>query len=121
MEVRKYELYRQPCRRAFLICKLNFSNDEEGGSFQEPLLKQKSKVQSESETKEDIPLGYTDGMIAQDLDRYYSQILGGLCTISTRLALRVRIQHSGVIPFSEQWWIETLCLLEYQISNSLVR
>ena len=46
----------------FFDLQVELSNDEEGGSFSESLLKQKIKS------------GYTDGMIAQDLDRYYSQI-----------------------------------------------
>lgn len=50
-------------------------NDEEGGSFSESLLKQKIKSAiREVRDKRRYPLGYTDGMIAQDLDRYYSQI-----------------------------------------------
>lgn len=41
----------------FFDLQVELSNDEEGGSFSESLLKQKSKVQSEkSETKEDIHL-----------------------------------------------------------------
>nr|WP_297001915.1 hypothetical protein [Prevotella sp.] len=59
----------------FFDLQVELSNDEEGGSFSEPLLKQKIKSAiREVRDKRRYPLGYTDGMIAQDLDRYYSQI-----------------------------------------------
>ena len=80
----------------FFDLQVELSNDEEGGSFSEPLLKQKIKSAiREVRDKRRYPLGYTDGMIAQDLDRYY-------ITIITRLALRVRVSIVR-IPFSEQW------------------
>lgn len=59
----------------FFDLQVELSNDEEGGSFSESLLKQKIKSAiREVRDKRRYPLGYTDEMIAQDLDRYYSQI-----------------------------------------------
>lgn len=59
----------------FFDLQAELSSDEEGGSFSESLLKQKIKSAiREVRDKRRYPLGYTDEIIAQDLDRYYSQI-----------------------------------------------
>lgn len=51
------------------------SNDEEGGSFSETLLIQKIKSAiREVKGKRNYPAGYTDSMIASDLDRYYTNM-----------------------------------------------
>lgn len=59
----------------FLDLQTELSNDEEGGSFSEALLKQKIKSAiREVQNKRRYPAGYTDSMIANDLARYYSQM-----------------------------------------------
>lgn len=55
--------------------KTELLEDEEGGEFSETLLKQKVKnAIREVKSKRNYPSGYTDGMVANDLDRYYSNM-----------------------------------------------
>lgn len=55
--------------------KAELSEDEEGGEFSETLLKQKIKnAIREIKSKRNYPSGYTDGMVANDLDKYYSNM-----------------------------------------------